>query len=153
MNALNSVQETSQSGFAATHGVLKNGTTSDDPKIFCEYLDRAALDDLRAVDTDGGTDLVVSLIELFLQDAEEFVVNVRYMASQRDFETLQRTAHSFKTNSATLGATRLSLLCKELEVMARKKAVTSLEEHIDNIEVECSRAQDALRHELERLRS
>ena len=53
MNGSNCMQETFQDGLATAHSVTPDGTSRGDPEISCEYLDQGALDDLKAVDTDG----------------------------------------------------------------------------------------------------
>lgn len=59
------------------------------------------------------------LTETFTQDTPDMLAQMRQSAEQQDAEGLRRSAHTLKSSSATLGATRLSQLCLTLETQAR----------------------------------
>ncbi|MEB3163058.1 MAG: Hpt domain-containing protein [Prochlorothrix sp.] len=59
------------------------------------------------------------LTETFTQDTPAMLAQMQQSAAQQDADGLRRSAHTLKSSSATLGATRLSKLCLLLETQAR----------------------------------
>jgi HPt (histidine-containing phosphotransfer) domain-containing protein len=84
-------------------------------------LDRAALDELRAMTGDDAT-LYVELLDTFLSDADAYLVE---LSADPDAATVTRAAHSLKSNALSVGATTLAELCRALEADARAGAVGS----------------------------
>jgi HPt (histidine-containing phosphotransfer) domain-containing protein len=82
-------------------------------------LDRAALDELRAMTGDDAT-LYVELLDTFLSDADAYFAE---LTSEPDAATLTRAAHSLKSNALSVGATTLAELCRTLEADSRAGAV------------------------------
>lgn len=79
-------------------------------------LDRAALDELRAM-TGDDPQLYAELLDAFLADADTYLAELR--AAGEDVAALVRPAHSLKSNAMTVGATNLAELCRALEADAR----------------------------------
>ena len=67
----------------------------------------------------GDRELLVSLFQLFVSDAPRKLEKIEACAEQKDFYGVERTAHSLKGASATVGATRLCLLAAETERAAK----------------------------------
>ena len=67
----------------------------------------------------GDRDLLSSLFQLYMDDAPKKLRNLDEYATQGDLYQIERTAHSLKGASATVGATRLCLLAAELEQAAK----------------------------------
>lgn len=81
-------------------------------------LDRSVLVALRdSVGGDGG--FVADLVETYLVDAGEQIGAIEAALAARDAEALVRPAHTLKSASFTVGATRLGELSRELEQRAR----------------------------------
>jgi len=64
------------------------------------------------------------LIEDFRSEAPELAARISEAAATGDLESLRIAAHTLKSNARDFGATRLSLLCEELEHECRTGAVT-----------------------------
>lgn len=82
-------------------------------------LNRAALDDLRALTGDDPT-LYADLLDAFLTDADQYLAELE---SPADSSALRRAAHSLKSNAMNVGATPLAELCRALEYDATAGAV------------------------------
>ncbi len=72
---------------------------------------------LNLEDNDGSVDenLVVELIELYLENGSRQVNEIKTAAGNMREETLKHTAHALKGSSLTMGASRVGQLCAELE--------------------------------------
>jgi two-component system, sensor histidine kinase and response regulator len=81
-------------------------------------VDRAALD--RLLETTGGDPgFLGELIDTYLADTPGQLAALHRAAEAGDVAELVRPAHSLKTNSANVGAERLSAMCRQLETAAR----------------------------------
>lgn len=82
-------------------------------------IDRATLDEL--LDAVGGDwTFVAELVDAFRTDAPAQVAAMRAGLDAADAAGLAAAAHTLKSSSASLGATRLSARCAELEVAGRR---------------------------------
>jgi CheY-like chemotaxis protein len=66
-----------------------------------------------------GKPFVGELIDAFILDGRQLLTVLRETLATADVDGFRRAAHSFKSNSETLGATKLSALARELEMTAR----------------------------------
>ena len=68
----------------------------------------------------SGEDFIGELINTFLEDAPRLISEMKSALSASDADAFRRAAHSFKSNSATFGANRLSELARELEMIGKE---------------------------------
>ncbi len=66
-----------------------------------------------------GADFVRELMDTFFEDANTQMQEMNSALASNDVETFRRAAHSLKSNAATFGATDLSALARELEMLGR----------------------------------
>jgi CheY-like chemotaxis protein/HPt (histidine-containing phosphotransfer) domain-containing protein len=78
-------------------------------------LDAARLDELRALEAASGKDLLSSVIQAFFESSMHLARTIHEAFEADDLTKMGRSAHTLKSSSAQLGATKLSALCKELE--------------------------------------
>src|SRR2546423_15414328 len=83
-----------------------------------EALDMDVLSDLAAAQLDDEPDIIVELIDLYLEDALRRLAAIEQAQAQRDELALRRLAHCLKGSSASLGLCQLATLCAELEQTA-----------------------------------
>ena len=67
----------------------------------------------------GDRELLVNLFQLYIDDAPKKLRGIEEFASRNDLYQIERTAHSLKGASATVGASRLCQLAAELEQAAK----------------------------------
>jgi len=84
-------------------------------------LDQAALDALLAT-TDR--EFVGELIDVYLEDSPALIAGMRQALADGNRTEFTRAAHSLKSSSASLGATNLSVLAKELETLGKESMLT-----------------------------
>jgi HPt (histidine-containing phosphotransfer) domain-containing protein len=106
-------------------------------------VDTAALDALlEMVGNDAA--FLEELVDTFLEDAVTQLDAMRAAVAAGDVESLVRPAHSLKTNSANMGATVLSAMCRELETEARSGSLEGAAERV----AAAGREFDAVKAEL-----
>jgi CheY-like chemotaxis protein/HPt (histidine-containing phosphotransfer) domain-containing protein len=104
-------------------------------------VDTKALELLRESFDD---ELVSELIGTFLEEAPVLLDKAKAAVKAIDSETLQRAAHTLKSNAATFGATSLAHLCRELEGKGKASDIEGAEELVVRIGVELAATMRAL---------
>lgn len=89
-----------------------NPTMSDDPTI-----DMQAIDGLRELSPDA--DFLRELIEIYLQDTPQRIVELQDALNKKDVPVFIRAAHTIKGSSSNFGATKLTKLAHELEMQGK----------------------------------
>ena len=89
--------------------------SADAPVTPAEAVDMAMLTSFEEAQIDGEPDLVVELIELYLEDTAAKMGGLREALARSDGTTLRRLAHCLRGSSGNLGAHRMAALCGELE--------------------------------------
>ena len=107
-------------------------------------INPAAMETIQALENNGSPGLVTRLVEVYLKSSPELVDSMRDAVASADAETIERSAHSLKSSSATLGALDLAELCKELEQIGREAATDRAAEVFASLEMEFSRVRRAL---------
>lgn len=80
----------------------------------------------------GDHELLTNLFRLFLADAPKKLQGIESAVQEKAFYQVERTAHSLKGASATVGATRLCQVAEELERAAR----TQQEEALQSLQID-----------------
>ena len=83
-----------------------------------ETIDTAALERLRE-EMGGDESFLAELIDTYLEDSPQQLAAMAAAVQAGDATSLQRAAHSLKSNSASFGARALAALCQELEAMGK----------------------------------
>lgn len=87
------------------------------PEAASEMVDIAVLTSFAAAQMEGEPDLIVELIDLYLEDAPRRIADLQAAIAGADQLALKRTAHSLRGSSANLGARQVAALCAELEYL------------------------------------
>jgi signal transduction histidine kinase/CheY-like chemotaxis protein/HPt (histidine-containing phosphotransfer) domain-containing protein len=106
-------------------------------------LEPAALHTLRQVVGDDAS-VLAELIESFLEDAPVLLADLRQALEEGNAPGVRMHAHSLKSNSADFGATRLNVLCKELEQRGRNEELEGAAALLAEAEHEFARVREAL---------
>jgi HPt (histidine-containing phosphotransfer) domain-containing protein len=108
---------------------------ADDP------IDAATLDELLAT-LGGDGAFLAELIATYLADSPPLVDAMRAAAAAGDAAALRRAAHTLKSTSASLGALRLSGVCREVEGAASADRVPA--DLVEEAAREYARVSEAL---------
>ena len=115
--------------------------TADDT---VQTLDTSVLSAL--YDSVGGDDaFVADLVETYLGDGTAQLAAIEAAARDRDAEALVRPAHTLKSASRTVGATRLGELSRQIEMLGRSGSTTGAAELAAEARTEWSDVEAALR--------
>lgn len=95
-----------------------------------EHLDFSALAELREVMEDE----FEILIETYLHDSAERVIQIKEAAHARDAEALSRAAHSFKGSCTNVGVPVLAKFCMEAELKGKTGDLDGIDELVISIE-------------------
>jgi len=108
--------------------------TEEDGQALPPVFDREGLLERLA----GDEDMLLQVVETFLQDAERLVADLTATAQAPDAESLSKAAHALKGAAGSTGAMRLMHIAKQIEEPARKgqiqeaaKLAASLPEELD----------------------
>jgi HPt (histidine-containing phosphotransfer) domain-containing protein len=124
---------------------------ADAPAQPAGVLDRQVLEELSELQTTERPDLVARVINLYLVESPKLIQKLKEATGASDAPEIARTAHSLKSSSANVGATGLSRLCGDLEVLARLAATEEASKILAKVETEHGCVQTALTAELELL--
>ncbi len=83
-------------------------------------LDMAIVEELLSFADDGDPELLVDLIQMFLEDGPAKVRAITEGLEEGDFEKVERAAHSLKGTSGNLGAKFLQDSCEAMQVASRQ---------------------------------
>lgn len=106
-------------------------------------IDFGVLDRLRAETFDGESDLVPELIEAFLADVPPACEALRVRVAAGDAKAVSADAHRLRSSTSNLGAPRMSVLCKQLELMGISEDLTGAVEAVDELNSEVPRVRAA----------
>lgn len=101
---------------AAVEGPRPSETSCDSDET-PDAVDVAVLTGLEGAQVEGEPDIVVELMELYLEDASGKLAAMREDLTGKGGGSVSRLAHSLRGSSANLGARRVAALCEELERM------------------------------------
>jgi two-component system, sensor histidine kinase and response regulator len=113
-------------------------------------LDMKIIETLRALQPKGAPDVLGELIDMFIQNVPPQIERIRVAIQQGDSETLYKTAHALKGNSASIGAVRLADHASELEQNGRMQNLQDATQSVERIEQEFTRAVNALEQQRKR---
>ncbi|OZH53309.1 hypothetical protein AFK68_18440, partial [Hydrocoleum sp. CS-953] len=91
----------------------------------------------------------VEIINCYLEDTPKLLNEITQAIEKEQAELLQKSAHTMKSSSASVGATNLSQLCKELESIGRGGATEGTDVILSQVKAEYERVENALRDELQ----
>jgi two-component system sensor histidine kinase/response regulator len=115
-----------------------------------DAVDMAVLISFEEAQMEGEPDLIVELIDLYLEDTPHRIAALQESLATTDALSLKRAAHSLKGSSANLGARRVAALCEELEQTASNDSFSKVRALLRELEQEFEHVQQAFAAERER---
>ncbi|MDX2493378.1 MAG: Hpt domain-containing protein, partial [Desulfuromusa sp.] len=112
-----------------------------------DVIDQKALENIRALQSEGAEDILTKIITLFLDDTPKQLEQLHQALRDKDANTVRTIAHSLKSSSANLGALGLSSLLKELEEKGRTNSLTESAELFVKVQNEFQRTIEPLEFE------
>ena len=109
-----------------------------------EAVDIELLNAFEELQLDGGSDLIVELIDLYLLDAAQRVKQIREATIQTEWVLVKRAAHNLKGSSSNLGVRHVAEICEKLERMDGCDSPQTVADLVRLLEHESARASAAL---------
>jgi PAS domain S-box-containing protein len=104
---------------------------------------------IQALQENSDADFVGELINMFLEEAPDLIEIARVAIAAGDAASLQRAAHTLKSNAATFGAVSLENRCRELETKAKMMAIHDTTDLLEQIQAELTTTMVALETRLQ----
>ena len=83
-----------------------------------------------------GPEFLAELIDMYLSDSPDLIEQMRRGLAAGDCDTVRRSAHTLKSNSASLGALRLAGAARVLEMTAKGGTLEGAEPQLAQVESE-----------------
>ncbi len=94
---------------------------------------------------DGDPDLIITIVDSFLDDCPDYMDAIREAVETGDAEVLKREAHGLKGAAGSLRAQSASEAAEALEEMGRSDDFAEAEAALETLEQEIDRLKDDLR--------
>ncbi len=107
-------------------------------------LDPEAINNLRALDPEGGDTFLREVAGIFIEDTPKRLAELDQSLAADDAPTFIRAAHSIKGSSANLGAAALRAVAEKLELRAKKEGLAGAGPLVAELKAEFERAHAAL---------
>jgi two-component system, sensor histidine kinase and response regulator len=108
-------------------------------------LDMSVVEELLSFSDDGDPELLLDLIQMFLDDGPEKVRAVQEGLAAGDFDQMERAAHSLKGSSGNLGARLLQDTCEKIQVATRLRQLEESRSLAGQLQAKFAEAETALR--------
>ncbi|BAY30180.1 multi-sensor hybrid histidine kinase [Nostoc carneum NIES-2107] len=119
---------------------------TDIAEVELAVINTKALQEIQQIAAKDGATFLVEMIDCYLEDSPLLLQQMKTAVAQGDAKTLYRLAHSWKSSSDYLGATKLANLCRELEAIA-STGITNVKDKLQHLEAEFVKVQVALQQE------
>jgi signal transduction histidine kinase/ligand-binding sensor domain-containing protein/CheY-like chemotaxis protein/HPt (histidine-containing phosphotransfer) domain-containing protein len=93
-----------------------------------DALDMLAIDKIRQVEKQAGRSLLPVLLEGYVKQMDEKLVEIRRNFQSKDAISVYRTAHAIKSMSANIGAEKVKAISFEIEKMGKAQDLSAEEE-------------------------
>jgi len=117
-------------------------------RITNDTLDRQVLDAFDELQSDDGSDLIIELIDLYLEDASQRIMSIRKACVATEWVVLKQAAHNLKGSSSTLGLRQVAEICEKL--VGAPGSPDGVEALVQLLEYKFAKARQALAAERQR---
>lgn len=97
----------------------------------------------------GEQEILAEIINCYLVESPKIVIAIQTSATNQDAATLNKTAHSLKSSSASVGAMNLSELCLQLELKGKSGNLEGVLELVSQLSHEYAQVEIALQKIIE----
>jgi HPt (histidine-containing phosphotransfer) domain-containing protein len=115
-----------------------------------EAVDLGALRSFEEAQLDGEPDLIVELIDLYIDETARLLGVMRAGLNNKDWEVIKRASHSLRGSSGNLGILQMSLICDQMEHMEFNDLFPTAEELLHSLDHEFARVCEVLLQERKR---
>lgn len=113
-------------------------------------VDLSVLAGYEKMQLEGEPDLVIELIDLYLEDAPRRIAVMQESAARSDWQSVKREAHGLRGSSGSLGGVEVVQICGEIEKMESASPGPNIAALLSPLARGLERALHAFRAERER---
>src|SRR2546430_5582843 len=128
----------------------ENSEKNVPPTVAGEAVDLAVLRAFEEMQSDDESDLIVELIDLYLEDAPVRLKEIRDAIAESDASLLKQATHSLKGSSSSIGVLHVAEICKKLEQMDCNESLPRVEAIAQLLEFKFAKASEELQAERQR---
>jgi CheY-like chemotaxis protein len=129
---------------AELEGVLDRWLPGNEIDPGQAVLDLRRLDEIRALQTEGGEALLSRVIAAYFDSAPGLAEAIANAVEKGDTSALAAATHTLKSSSGSVGALRLSELCRELGAIGRAGSTDGASGLLQEFHLEFARVRRAL---------
>lgn len=107
-------------------------------------IDPEAIENLRALDSEGADGFLREIIGIYLEDVPQRLAEIRSALAGADRALLTRSAHTVKGSSANVGAIEVRAIAERLEHRSKSEELPPLAAVADELDAAFARAKAAL---------
>ena len=115
-----------------------------------DSVDLSVLNSFEDSQLDGEGDLIVELIDLYLEEGKRQVEVINEAIDKKDSLAIKSAAHSLRGSSSNIGVLQMALICEQIEKQAAAEAFLYLQELTPSLTHEFEHVCELLRAERER---
>lgn len=108
-------------------------------------LEPAVLERLKQLDPDGSRGFLAQVMRTYDASLTRYLATLAAAQQAADLKQAAEAAHTLKSSSAAIGASRLAMHCADVERMARAEDAAALGESFTMLIGEAARVQAAVR--------
>ena len=116
--------------------VSRHDTVEEENTSTQAVIDLTQLNALRKINPSSGDSILKKLITIYLKSSPGFLAQIEDAITTTDRVVLKRAAHTLKSSTANVGATRLAELCKKMETIAETQQITDASAVLSEIQQE-----------------
>jgi HPt (histidine-containing phosphotransfer) domain-containing protein len=130
--------------------VNPNANHSDATDLFGSSVDLTVLGDYAHLQVVGEPDLIIELIDLYVEDAPVRVSLMRESQAKGNWRSVKQQAHGLRGSSGSTGALQMALICADLEAATSGDMCPDIEDLLSRLQLELKRTSNILLAERQR---
>lgn len=112
-------------------------------------IDMSVVQELLDLSDDGDPELLIDLIQMFLEDGPSRVQSILEGLAEGDLEKVERAAHSLKGSAGNLGARKVQDIAEQLQVSSRQGDADVVKGQVESLPQAFAAAEQDFRELLE----
>ena len=115
-----------------------------------DVINMDVVDELLSLCEEGDPELLVDLIQMYLEDAPHKLSEIVQGLADHDWDRVERAAHSLKGSAGNLGAIFVQQDCEQLQLASRNHELESMTDGVQKLQTHFKDAESALQALLEK---
>lgn len=134
--------------FDSVDSLSQNDKSNDDEyQIFVD----GPLNDIKQISPDDSTELVKTIVDIYINSTPNLINDIAQGLADQNADQVFKAAHSLKSSSANLGASKMQRLASQIEQFARNVKLDEAQPLAETLQTVFEQTQQALMHKVEEL--